>query len=85
MESKGFRLSRTKTEYKRCDFSGIGCEEGNVSLEGQIVPKRDTFSYLGSTHQSNGDIDEDAIGSRQGGWSGGLQLASYVTRTSHTS
>ena len=47
LESKGFRLSRTKTEYMRCDFSGVGCEEENVSLEGQIMPKRDSFRYLG--------------------------------------
>jgi len=24
LESKGFRLSRTKTEYMRCDFSATG-------------------------------------------------------------
>jgi hypothetical protein len=23
-----------------CDFSSVGREEGNISLEGQIVPKR---------------------------------------------
>jgi hypothetical protein len=41
LESKGFRLSRTKTEYKRCSFS------------------MDTFRYLGSMLQKDGDIDED--------------------------
>ena len=34
IESKGFRLSRTKTEYMRCDFGGATQEEGDVSLEG---------------------------------------------------
>jgi hypothetical protein len=58
LESKRFRLSRTKTEYMRCSF-GVGCEDGDVSLEGQIVPKRNTFRYLGSMLQSNGDIDKD--------------------------
>jgi hypothetical protein len=24
LESEGFRFSRTKTEYMRCDFSGVG-------------------------------------------------------------
>jgi hypothetical protein len=47
LESKGFRLSRTKTEYMRCDF-GEAAQEGDVSLEGQVVPKKDTFRYLGS-------------------------------------
>ena len=32
LESKGFRLSRTKTEYMRCDF-GTTHEEGDCSLE----------------------------------------------------
>ena len=34
----------------RCDF-GATHEEGDVSLEGQVVPKRDTFRYLGSMLQ----------------------------------
>ena len=68
LESKGFRISRTKTEYLRCDFSGVRCEDGDVSLEGQIVPKRDTFRYLGSMLQSNGDIDEDVCHRIKAGW-----------------
>ena len=47
LESKGFRLSRTKTEYMRCDFSTTR-EEEDFSLEGQVVPWKDTFRYLGS-------------------------------------
>jgi hypothetical protein len=48
LESKGFRLSRTKTEYMRCDFSATRHEEEDVSLDGQMVAKKDTFRYLGS-------------------------------------
>ena len=48
LECKGFRLSRTKTEYMRCDFDGAAQEKGDVSLEGQVVPKTDIFRYLGS-------------------------------------
>ena len=33
LESKSFRLSRTKTEYMRCNFDGAAQEEGDVSLE----------------------------------------------------
>ncbi|KAG2581508.1 hypothetical protein PVAP13_6KG039370 [Panicum virgatum] len=67
LESKGFRLSRTKTEYMRCDF-GATHEEGDVSLEGQVVPKRDTFRYLGSMLQRDGDIDEDVSHRNKAGW-----------------
>jgi hypothetical protein len=56
LESKGFRLNRTKTEYMRCSFSTTTCEE--VSLDGQVVPRKDTFQYLGSMLQNDGDIDE---------------------------
>jgi hypothetical protein len=39
LESKGFRISRTKTEYMRCDFGTPRHEDGDVSLEGHVVPK----------------------------------------------
>ena len=48
LESKGFRLSRTKTEYMICDFSASRHEGGDVSLDGQVVAHKDTFQYLGS-------------------------------------
>jgi hypothetical protein len=56
LESKGFRLSRTKTEYMRCGFSTTTREEEEVSLDGQVVPQKDTFRYLGSMLQKDGDI-----------------------------
>ena len=59
MESKGFRFSRTKTEYMRCGFSTTRHEEEEVSLDGHVVPQKDTFRYLGSMLQKDGDIDED--------------------------
>ncbi|KAG5613577.1 hypothetical protein H5410_024858 [Solanum commersonii] len=60
LESKGFRLSRTKTEYLRCKFSDV-VEEADVEvrLATQIIPKRESFKYLGSVIQGSGDIDED--------------------------
>ena len=59
LESKGFRLSRTKTEYMMCDFSAARHEGGDVSLDGQVVVQKDIFWYLGSVLQKNDDIDED--------------------------
>ena len=67
LESKGSRLSRTKTEHMRCDFSGAA-QEGDVSLEGQVVPKKDTFRYLGSMLQRDGDIDADVSHRIKAGW-----------------
>ena len=59
LESKGFRLSRTKTEYMMCDFSATRQEDGHVSLDGQVVAQKNTFWYLGQVLQKYGDIDED--------------------------
>ncbi|KAM3395225.1 hypothetical protein P3S68_004230 [Capsicum galapagoense] len=49
LESKGFRLSRTKTEYLECKFSDLRQEDNVVvQLESQSVCRRDDFKYLGS-------------------------------------
>ena len=68
MESKGFRLSRTKTEYMRCDFGTTIREEEDISLEGQVVLRKDTFRYLGSMLQLDEDIDEDVSLKIKAGW-----------------
>jgi hypothetical protein len=59
LESKGFRLGRTKTKYMRYDFNTTAHEERDVRLKGQVVPKNDTFRYLGSMLQGDMHIDED--------------------------
>jgi hypothetical protein len=60
LEARDFRLSLSKTKYMKCDFSATTQEEGDVRLDGQVVPKKDTFHYLGSMFQKDEDIDEDA-------------------------
>ena len=52
----------------RCDFGGVVQEEGDVSLEGQVVLKKDTFRYLGSMLQRDGDIDADVSHRIKAGW-----------------
>ena len=68
LDSKGFRLSKTKIEYIRCDFGGPTQEEGDVSLEGQVVPKKDIFHYLGPMLHRDGDIDADVSHRIKVGW-----------------
>ncbi|WMV36648.1 hypothetical protein MTR67_030033 [Solanum verrucosum] len=49
LESKGFRLSRTKTEYLGCKFSDALDEaDGEVRLDTQTIPKKESFKYLGA-------------------------------------
>jgi hypothetical protein len=68
LEAKGFRLSRSKLEYMKCDFSATTQEDEDVRLDGQVVPNKDTFRYLGSMLQNNGDIDEDVSNRIKVGW-----------------
>jgi hypothetical protein len=42
----------------RCLFSGENSDDGDVSLDGRVVPINDIFWYLGSMLQSNGEIDK---------------------------
>ena len=39
-----------------------------MSLEGQVVPKKDTFRYLGSMLQRDIDIDTDVSHRIKAGW-----------------
>ena len=50
-----------------CDFSARH-EGGDVSLDGQVVVQKDTFRYLGSVLQKDGDIDEDVRHKISAGW-----------------
>jgi hypothetical protein len=59
LEEKSFRLSRSKIEYIKCDFNTTTQEEGDVRLDGQVLPKKDIFRYLGSILQNDRDIDKD--------------------------
>jgi hypothetical protein len=80
LESKGFRLSRTKTEYMRCDFSATRHEEGDVSLDGQVVAKNDIFLYLGSMLQKDDDINENVRHRISAVWLKWRQAVSSVTK-----
>jgi hypothetical protein len=51
--------------------------KGDVRLNGQVVPKKDTFHYLRSMLQKNGDIDEDVSHRIKTDWLKWRQ-ASYV-------
>ena len=69
-----------------CDFSASRHEGGDVSLKGQAVAQKDTFRYLGSTLQKDGDIDEDVRHRISAGWLKWCQAsASSVTGGCHKS
>ena len=49
-----------------------------MSLEGQVVSKKDTFRYLGSMLQRDGDIDADVSHIIKAGWIKWLQASSIL-------
>ena len=60
LESRGFTLSRAKTEYMECKFSKQGIQDYSiVRLDGQEIPMCSHFKYLGSIIQKDGEIDSD--------------------------
>ncbi|XP_049369612.1 uncharacterized protein LOC125834524 [Solanum verrucosum] len=60
LETKGFSLSRIKTEYVECKFNDVMHEVGmKVRLDTQNIPMRARFKYFGSTIQKSGDFDDD--------------------------
>jgi len=69
LESKGLRFSRSKTEYLECKFCELRQkDEGVVRLDFQEVCKMDSFKYLGSTIQGNGEVDVDVSKRIGAGW-----------------
>ncbi|XP_070028586.1 uncharacterized protein [Nicotiana sylvestris] len=69
LESKGFKLSRTKTEYLECKFSiEPTVVRVDMRLDSQVIPKRGSFKYLESVIQGIGEIDEDVTHHIGVGW-----------------
>jgi hypothetical protein len=61
-------------------------EEGDVSLEGQVVLRKDTFRYLGSMlDQCCREMKMLAAKLKKGGGSGVKHLMCYVTSGYHKS
>ena len=69
LESRGFRLSRAKTEYMECKFSKQEIRDYSiVRLYGQEIPMSNHFKYLDSIIQKDGEIDSDVNHRIQAGW-----------------
>ena len=58
MESRGFRLVKSKTEYLRCGLSG-GQGGGGEVTGGVVIQRVKKFKYLGSIIEEREDIDAD--------------------------
>jgi hypothetical protein len=68
LETKGFRVSRTKTEYMECFFNGRSNDGTELRIGADSIPKKEMFKYLGSVLQSDGEIDGDVTNRIKAGW-----------------
>ncbi|XP_059304596.1 uncharacterized protein LOC132056420 isoform X2 [Lycium ferocissimum] len=69
LESKGFKLSRTKTEYLECKFNEAPQDVGvGVRLGTQAIQKKSSFKYFGSIMQGRKEIDDDIRHRIGAGW-----------------
>jgi len=68
LESRDFRVSRSRTEYLHCCFSGREDAGGEVTIDRMSIPKVKKFKYLGSIIHHNRDIDEDINHRIKVGW-----------------
>ena len=61
LEARGFRLSKSKTEYMECKFrkKKKNNEHDMITLDDQKILVTECFKYLGSIIQKDGEIDGD--------------------------
>ena len=64
MEDRGLKISRKKTEYLRLKDS----ENGEVSLQGEVLKRVEKFKYSGSTVAEDGDLEAEITNRVQAGW-----------------
>ena len=68
LESHGFRLSRSKTEYMECKFNKRrSSSDLEVKISDHIIPQVERFKYLGSIIQNDGEITGDVTHRIQAG------------------
>jgi len=75
LESRGLRISRTKTEYLCGNKKD---PQSSIKLQGADVQETDDFKYLGSTIQSNGECGREIKKRIQAGWHSWRRMSSLL-------
>ncbi|CAH9087480.1 unnamed protein product [Cuscuta europaea] len=69
LEIKGFKLSRSKIGYMEYKFGGgRSSSDTEITLDGEEIPIRDMFCYLGSIIQRDGELDGNVSHRIKAGW-----------------
>jgi len=59
LESRGFRLNRSKIKYLRCGFNVMEGGGREITMDRVVIPRVEKFKYLGSIIEERGDNDSD--------------------------
>jgi hypothetical protein len=75
METRGLRVSRSKTEGMTLNKQG---NHPDLMLQGVRVPEVSEFKYLGSTFQENGECEREVARRIQVGWAGWKKVSGVL-------
>jgi hypothetical protein len=68
LHRESLKLILATDSFRDGSVTSAVTQEGNVRLDGHVVLKKDTFYYLRSMLQKNGDIDKDVNHRIKAGW-----------------
>ena len=74
LEKRGMKVSRAKTEYMCLN----GTPLGSVKMQSAQLPQVTEFKYLGSTLQSDGDMNAEVNKSTQCGWNNWRKMSGVL-------
>ncbi|XP_063835572.1 polypeptide N-acetylgalactosaminyltransferase 1-like [Ostrinia nubilalis] len=80
LETSGLRISREKTEYMHCNFSGVNSKH-TICLQNTQLKEVDHFKYLGSIISKDGSIDTDVTHRINTGWMKWRELSGVLCDT----
>ena len=75
LEEKGFKISRTKTEYLQ--FNDQDDEEG-MTMDNEIIKRVQAFKYLGTHVSEDGELDIEVNHRVQSGWNAFRRLSGIL-------
>ncbi|XP_068235473.1 uncharacterized protein [Palaemon carinicauda] len=65
LESRGLKISRTKTKYMCCSLQN---QLNYIHLLGEIVKRTEKFKYLGSYVEETAELQKEVNSRIQAGW-----------------
>jgi hypothetical protein len=78
LHRESLKLILATDSFRDGSVTSAVTQEGNVRLDGHVVLKKDTFYYLRSMLQKNGDIDEDVNHRIKAGWLKWCQISDVL-------